>query len=113
MRAYSKPLLLGILFLSLLQLISDFIESIYAFGLLVTSFTIEVASILLFFSPLILVFFRRGFKRPALLGLAILGLACRAVEPWLAGIKPAVLAIIARPPPSRAATQRGARYCPF
>jgi endonuclease/exonuclease/phosphatase family metal-dependent hydrolase len=84
MRAYSKPLLLGILFLFLLQLISDFIESIYAFGLLVTSFTIEVASIFLFFSPLILVFFRRGVRRPALLGLAILGSACRVAEPLLA-----------------------------
>jgi len=84
MRAYSKPLLLGILFLSLLQLISDFIESIYAFGLLVTSFTIEVASIVLFFSPLVLVFFRRGVRRPLLLGLAVVGLACRAVEPFLA-----------------------------
>ena len=77
MRNNSQALFLGIVFLFLLQTISDFIESIYAFGLLQTSFTIEIVSILLFFAPLALLFFRRGVKRPVLLGLALVGLVCR------------------------------------
>jgi endonuclease/exonuclease/phosphatase family metal-dependent hydrolase len=83
MRTYNKPLLLGILFLFLLQLISDLIGSIYAFGLLATSFTIQVAAIVLIFSPLVLLIFRRGLGRRLLLGLATLGLVCRVAEPLL------------------------------
>ncbi len=78
------PLLLALFFLFLLQLLSNFIESIYAFALLVTSFTIHVAAVLLIFSPLLLIPVRRDLKRPALLGLAFAGLACYLAAPLLA-----------------------------
>lgn len=75
-----QAVLLGIVFLFLLQSISDFIESIYAFGLLQTSFTLEVASIILFFSPISLLFFKRGVKRPIMISLALGGLMCRVAS---------------------------------
>jgi endonuclease/exonuclease/phosphatase family metal-dependent hydrolase len=83
MRKINQSILLGLFFLFLLQLLSDFIESIYAFGLLVTRFTIEIASVALLFAPILLLFFRRGLKRPALLALAYVALACRLVAPFL------------------------------
>lgn len=83
MYKHSQALLLGIFFLFFLQLLSDFIESIYAFGLVMTQFTIEVISILLIFAPAALLFFRGGLKRPALLALAGAGLACRFAGPLL------------------------------
>lgn len=77
------PLFLGLLFLFFFQLLTDFFESIYAFGLLVTRFTVEAASLLLIFAPVFLLFFRKGIKRPVLIGLVILALVARAVEPFL------------------------------
>ena len=41
----------GLFFLFFLQLLSDFIESIYVFGLLSTGVTLEIVSIVLLFSP--------------------------------------------------------------
>lgn len=52
----------AILFLFFFQLLGDFVEAIYAFGLLGTSIPPEIAAVLLFFSPLLLLFLRR---RPA------------------------------------------------
>jgi len=83
MQKHADTILFGILYLFLLQLISDFIESIYSFGLVQTQFTIEVASILLFFAPAILILFRKGLKRRALLILASLGMLCRLFAPML------------------------------
>ena len=78
-----SPLFIGLLFLFLFQLITDFFESIYAFGLLVTRFTPETVSLFLIFAPLLLLFFRAGVKRPVLIGLVCLALIARAVEPIL------------------------------
>jgi endonuclease/exonuclease/phosphatase family metal-dependent hydrolase len=84
MKRLRVSLLSGILFLFLFQLLSDFFESIYAFGLLVTRFTPEAVSVLLIFAPLVLLFFKRGLRRPALLALGLTALICRVVEPLLA-----------------------------
>jgi endonuclease/exonuclease/phosphatase family metal-dependent hydrolase len=73
----------AILFLFSVQLITDFIEGIYAFGLLGTSVPIEIIAILFLFSPLLLLFFRKGISDRALLVLGELLLVCRAVEPYL------------------------------
>ncbi len=59
--------LFSILFLFFLQLLTTFIESTYAFGLLQTGIPYEAASILLLFSPLALLFFKRSNPRRALL----------------------------------------------
>ncbi|MBN2118450.1 MAG: endonuclease/exonuclease/phosphatase family protein [Anaerolineales bacterium] len=79
----AETILFSILFLFFLQSLSDFIESIYAFGLLVTTFTIEVASIILLFTPLLLLIFRKAPSRLFLLGLSMIAIAARLVEPML------------------------------
>ena len=68
-----KIILYGLLFFLFFQLVSDFVEIIYAFGLLGTNIPPEIISILFFFSPLILLFFRRGLSLRA--GLALAGAA--------------------------------------
>ena len=47
----------GLLFLIFFQLLSDFVEAIYAFGLMGTGIPAEIAFVLFFFSPLILLIF--------------------------------------------------------
>ena len=79
----TETILFSILFLFFLQSLSDFIEAIYAFGLLVTAFTIEVASIILLFTPLLLLVFRKAPSRSFLLGLSIVAIAARLLEPLL------------------------------
>ena len=66
----------GLVFLLFFQLVSDFIETIYAFGLLGTNIPPEIVSVLFFFTPLILLFFRRGL--PYRVALALAGLAALA-----------------------------------
>ncbi|MBN1533779.1 MAG: endonuclease/exonuclease/phosphatase family protein [Spirochaetes bacterium] len=83
MNTMRKVALWGILFLFLLQLITLFFESVYAFGLLVVRFTPETASIMLVFAPLLLLFFRKPPARPVMLGLVLAALACRAAVPLL------------------------------
>lgn len=79
----SDVALYGILFLFLFQLLADFIEAVYAFGLLATSLTVEVASALLLLSPLALLLFRRGPAGWSLVLLGELALASRLVEVML------------------------------
>ncbi len=59
--------LFAVLFLFFLQLLTTFIESTYAFGLLQTGIPYEAAAILLLFSPLALLFFKRRDPERALL----------------------------------------------
>ncbi|MGD8759365.1 MAG: endonuclease/exonuclease/phosphatase family protein [Anaerolineales bacterium] len=72
--------LYGILLLFFLQLISDFIESIYAFGLLQTSLPTEIVMVLLLLSPVVLLFPRKGLPTWLLLALGELMILCRVVE---------------------------------
>jgi endonuclease/exonuclease/phosphatase family metal-dependent hydrolase len=76
----SKIALYGLVFLLFFQLVPDFVETIYAFGLLGTNIPPEIVSVLLFFSPLILLFFRRGLPRQAGWILAIAAAVLRAAE---------------------------------
>ncbi len=66
----------SLVFLLFFQMVSDFIETIYAFGLLGTNIPPEIASILFFFTPLILLFFRRGL--PYRVALVLAGAAALA-----------------------------------
>jgi len=79
----TKTILFSILLLFFLQSLSDFIEAIYAFGLLVTTFTIEVASIILLFTPFLLIFFHKPPSRLFLIGLTFLAMLARLIEPML------------------------------
>ena len=73
----------SILFLFFLQSLSDFIEAIYAFGLLVTAFTIHVASILLLFTPLLLILLQKPPSKLFLVGCASVAILARLIEPML------------------------------
>ena len=64
----------GILFLFFFQLISEFVEAIYAFGLLGTSIPPEIASVLFLFSPLLLLVLPRPLQGRRLALVAVLAL---------------------------------------
>ncbi len=76
-------LLSSILFIFFMQLLSDFVASIYAFGLLGTSIPVEILAVLLFFSPVLLLFARRGIPDWMMLASGKLLLASRVVEVML------------------------------
>lgn len=76
-------LLHAILFLFFFQLLADFIESIYAFGLLGTSIPPEIVSVLFLFSPLLLLSRRKGLSKRALILVGLVTLFARLVEPLL------------------------------
>ncbi len=75
--------LYSLLLLFFFQLISDFVESIYAFGLLGTSIPIEIVSVLLLFSPLVLLLLPTGISGWPLVLMGELMLVCRVLEPLL------------------------------
>ena len=81
---YAKTGFYGILFAFWFQLLVDLFEGIYAFGLLVGGIPVEMASLILLFTPLILLFLPRGLRGRPLAVLGITALLCRAVEPALA-----------------------------
>ncbi|MFQ5401453.1 MAG: endonuclease/exonuclease/phosphatase family protein [Anaerolineae bacterium] len=82
-RFHAAALLYGILFLFFFQLIADFVEGIYAFGLLGTSIPNEIAAVLLLFSPLLLLAVRDELSRRWTAGLAALVVVSRLVEVML------------------------------
>ena len=77
---FSRTILYGLVFLLFFQLVADFVETIYTFGLLNTNVPPEIVCVLLFFSPLALLIFRRGLPRGAELGLVALAGLTRAAE---------------------------------
>lgn len=79
----SRIVLYGILFLFFFQLISDFIEATYAFGLLGGGFTVEAASVLLLLSPVVLLLVRNGLQGWPLVLVGELMLVSRVAEPML------------------------------
>ena len=79
----SEVLLYGILFLFFFQLIADFVEAIYAFGLLGTSIPPEIVAVLFLFSPLVLLLLPKKIPGWLLLSAGELVLLTRVVEPLL------------------------------
>ena len=77
-RTKLRVLFYGILLLFFFQLITDFFQAIYAFGLLGTGIPVEMVSLLLMFSPLALLAFPRGLPGWPLVLLGCGVLACRA-----------------------------------
>ncbi len=65
------------------QLISDFVEAIYAFGLMGTSIPVEIVSILFLLSPLILLLLPKGLSGWPLILVGELMLLCRVAETLL------------------------------
>jgi endonuclease/exonuclease/phosphatase family metal-dependent hydrolase len=83
-RRYAAIGFYGVFFLSWFQLLADFIAAIYAFGLLGMSIPPELASVVLLFTPLVLLLLPRGLRGWPLAALGAAALLCRAVEPALA-----------------------------
>ena len=82
MKSWRTVLLYGLLFLFFLQLLTDFVAAIYAFGLLGTSIPPEMGFVVLFFSPVLLLALRRpGPRLMSILFLLIM--LARLVEPLL------------------------------
>jgi endonuclease/exonuclease/phosphatase family metal-dependent hydrolase len=72
--------LYGLLSLFFLQLLSEFVEAVYAFGLLNTSLPPELITVLVLLSPLLLLLLPSGIPTSGLLTLGELVVICRAVE---------------------------------
>ena len=70
----------GLFLLYFLQLLSDFIESIYVFGLLSTGVTIEIISVILLFSPVVLLVLRKGIPKTMFVILLVGVLASRLIS---------------------------------
>jgi endonuclease/exonuclease/phosphatase family metal-dependent hydrolase len=85
MRSSKMPeiVLYSILTLFFFQLIADFIEATYAFGLMGLGMPVEAVSVLLLLSPVVLLLVPRGLSGWPLVLLGELMLACRVVEPLL------------------------------
>lgn len=83
-RLYARTAFCGILFLFFFQLLSDFVEAVYAFGLHSTRLVVETGTIFFLFSPVLLVFFRRGLPGWVLVLIGEVMLLCRALEPMFA-----------------------------
>ena len=82
-RPGSAVLVYAVLFLFFLQLLTDFVAGIYAYGLLQVKLPVEMVALVLFLAPFLLLFFRRGLSTTALIVLGQLVLLCRVVEVWL------------------------------
>ncbi|MGD8457254.1 MAG: endonuclease/exonuclease/phosphatase family protein [Anaerolineales bacterium] len=78
-----EVVLYSIMFLFFFQLISDFVEAVYVFGLLGTGIPPEIVSLLFFFSPVIFFGMKRKIPRWILLLSGWLMLLCRVVEVML------------------------------
>ena len=79
-----RVILPAILFIFFFQLLTDFIEAIYAFGLLGVSIPVEMAAVVLFFSPFLLVLAGRRFPDWGLLAAGLVVVLARPVEVMLA-----------------------------
>jgi endonuclease/exonuclease/phosphatase family metal-dependent hydrolase len=81
--SFLRTLALATVLLCAFQLITDFVEGIYAFGLLGTSIPAEIAAVALLLSPLLLIAFRERLPRPTLPALLGLMLTARLLGPLL------------------------------
>jgi endonuclease/exonuclease/phosphatase family metal-dependent hydrolase len=72
--------LYGLLFLFFLQLLSEFVEAVYAFGLMNTNIPPELVTVLVLFSPLLLLLIPGGIPSGGIFVLGELAVLCRAVE---------------------------------
>ena len=82
-KIYSEIIVISILFLFFFQLISDFVESIYALNLIEVELNENVLAILFLLTPIILLFFKKGFPN---LGFIIIGeimVLCRILQPLM------------------------------
>jgi len=75
-----SAILITIVLLSFFQLIAEFVEAVYLFGLLGSDIPPEIGMVVLFLSPLLLFFFRNRISQRWLNLLLTIALLARAVE---------------------------------
>ncbi|MFW9911365.1 MAG: endonuclease/exonuclease/phosphatase family protein [Candidatus Thorarchaeota archaeon] len=78
---YSELVFTSIMLLFFLQLFSDFVESTYILLLMTLSLNQNTVVLLFFFSPLVLLIFRRNIPDRLLIIVGGIMIACRATEP--------------------------------
>jgi len=82
-KIYSDLAIISILFLFFFQLVSDFLESIYALNLIEVELNENILALLFLLTPIVLLFFKRGFPN---IGFIITGevmVICRILQPLL------------------------------
>ncbi|OGO47091.1 MAG: hypothetical protein A2Z30_00270 [Chloroflexi bacterium RBG_16_64_43] len=77
---FVRVALIAILFLAFFQLLAEFVETVYAFGLMGTGIPPEIVCVALLLSPILLLIPRRGLPHPALVSLTALVLVARVAE---------------------------------
>jgi endonuclease/exonuclease/phosphatase family metal-dependent hydrolase len=80
---YLDTVLYGILFLFFFQLMSDFVEAIYVFGLLGSGLPVETVCVLFLLSPVVLIPLRGGFSGKRLIFIGEAVLVSRVIEAML------------------------------
>ncbi len=79
-KEYRLVLLWGIIFLFFFQLLTEFVEGIYLYGLLGSDIPPEIGLVALFFVPLLLLLARKNLSETEIKLLASVGLIARVVE---------------------------------
>ncbi len=82
-KCYSELAFISILFLFFFQLIGDFLESIYALNLIEVELNENVLALLFLLTPIVLLFFKKGFPDKAFIILGEIIVFCRVLEPFL------------------------------
>ncbi len=82
-KTYSELAVITLLFLFFFQLLSDFIVSIYALNLIEVELNENVLALLFLLTPIILLFFKKGFPNKGFIIIGELMVICRVLQPFL------------------------------
>ncbi len=80
---YSELIFLSIMFLFFFQLMTEFLESIYALNLIEVELNENVLALLFLLTPFLLLFFKRGFPNKAFIAIGEIFVICRVLQPFL------------------------------
>lgn len=78
----SELVLISILFLFFFQLITDFVESIYALNLIEVEINENVAAVLFLLTPIVLFFFKKGISDKLMVIVGEIMIMCRVLYPF-------------------------------
>ena len=81
-RYYSEITLLGIMFFFFFEQITKLVESIYLLNLIHTEVNENIAAILFLFTPLLLLFFKKGLSKKAMIVLGEIIIITRVLQPF-------------------------------
>jgi endonuclease/exonuclease/phosphatase family metal-dependent hydrolase len=78
---YSELILLSILFLFFFEQLTQLVESIYLLNLIHTEVNENIAAILFLLTPIVLLFFKKGFSKKGMVLLGEIMILCRILQP--------------------------------